>query len=105
MVQRLSADSISKVTGRLNEKSKSDPVMRVKLASDFPVYNVQNSQDGHFSFQIHGVPTQFFVLQTSTNLITWENVSTNQCVDSVFNFEEPIALDARVKFYRVVPWP
>jgi hypothetical protein len=66
---------------------------------------VQKSPDGHLSFQIHGAPSQFFVLQASTNLVNWENVSTNQCVDSVFNFTEPATTGAAAKFYRVAPWP
>jgi hypothetical protein len=67
--------------------------------------NVQQSPDGHFSFNIHGTPTQFFVLQTSTNLVDWNNISTNQFNDSVFDFTEPASLITIMRFYRVAPWP
>lgn len=66
---------------------------------------IRISEDRHFTFQIHGTPSQFFLLQSSKDLVRWESVSTNQCTDSIFEVAEPANGSAEAKFYRVLPWP
>ena len=61
--------------------------------------------NGHLTFQIHGTQTQFFQLQTSTNLVSWETILTNQLATSVIDFTQSMNVNSPMRFYRAIPWP
>jgi len=67
--------------------------------------NVQRLLNGQFCFKIDGTPTQLFVLQTSTNLMVWQSISTNQCAGAASNFTVPTDPNSSARFYRAIQWP
>lgn len=63
------------------------------------------SPAGQFGFSVYGMPTELFLLQTSTNLTTWNSFSTNQFTNPQFDYTQPTNLNSTMRFYRLVPWP
>ncbi|PWU14993.1 MAG: alpha-L-arabinofuranosidase [Verrucomicrobia bacterium] len=60
---------------------------------------------GQFVLQIQGQPNVRYVTQTSSNLSTWTNVSTNTLVSSTLNLTNSIPSGAAIQFWRAVWQP
>jgi uncharacterized delta-60 repeat protein len=72
-------------------KSGSRPLMVTSL-------NFTNSQCG---LSLAVSPAKPFVLQTSTNMVNWNDISTNTVLTSVFNVLDDQTAGSNQRFYRV----
>jgi hypothetical protein len=61
-------------------------------------------QPGNFKLSLSGPPGKYALLQSTTNLVDWVNIQTNQPFSGEFQFADPGATGAR-KFYRTVIVP
>ncbi|MDB6065209.1 MAG: hypothetical protein JWR26_1417, partial [Pedosphaera sp.] len=61
--------------------------------------------NGLFQVQLNGVAGRSYVLQASTNLVTWVPLSTNVPVASPFTLSDPGATNYPRRFYRAVQLP
>ena len=55
-----------------------------------------------FQMSFAGVPGSNYVLQATTNFVTWVPISTNLAVTNLFNLVDPGATNYPYRFYRVV---
>jgi hypothetical protein len=55
--------------------------------------------------QLSGVPGKSYVLQGSTDLVTWVPISTNVPVSTPFSLSDPAATNFPHRFYRAVQLP
>jgi cellulose 1,4-beta-cellobiosidase len=55
---------------------------------------------GQFTLQFQGVPGRNYIVQTSTDLVNWIPVATNQTVGNTFTYTDTNAI-ASAQFYRV----
>jgi len=60
------------------------------------------SANGAFRLGFSGVPGSNYVLQATTNFITWVSLSTNQAPSNLFNLFDPGATNFPYRFYRVL---
>jgi subtilisin family serine protease len=87
--------------GRLNLRK----VLTVSPSAGRPVLTAQPPGAGNFFFRVNGTPGSAFSLQTSTNLKTWQSVTTNQLPPSgELSFYDPIGNTA-AKYYRAILIP
>ncbi len=56
---------------------------------------------GQFTLQFQGIPGRNYVVQTSTDLVNWTPVATNQTVGSTFSYTDTNATGL-AQFYRVM---
>ena len=56
---------------------------------------------GQFALQFTGVPGRNYVVQTSTNLVNWIPVFTNQTIGGIFTYTDTNAT-SQARFYRVM---
>ena len=82
----------------VGESANSTPVSATPVAQ--PVLSVGPQTNGQFSFQFTGTAGQNYIVQTSTNLVDWTPVFTNQPVGGVFVFTDTNAIVPAL-FYRV----
>jgi len=61
--------------------------------------------DGRVSLQLSGLEGRSYVIQASTNLLQWENVSTNLVSGGGLNFTDARAVNFRQRFYRLQSGP
>jgi hypothetical protein len=61
--------------------------------------------NGTFQLQVSGEPGKTYILQGSTNLLSWIPVSTNVPTSSPFKVTDPLAANFRYRFYRVMQFP
>ncbi len=61
--------------------------------------------DGTFQAQFSAAPGHSYVLQSSTNLVTWISLLTNTPASSPFLLSDPGATNAATQFYRVLQLP
>jgi hypothetical protein len=61
--------------------------------------------DGTLTMSLAGTPTEIFVLESSTNLLNWETISTNQFSDSESDIALPMHSALPMRFYRTRPLP
>jgi hypothetical protein len=54
---------------------------------------------------VAGTPGKTYVLEGSTNVVTWIPVSTNTPISSPFSMADPGAANFRYRFYRAVQLP
>lgn len=62
-------------------------------------------RDGAFGVTFRGEPGQRFLIQASTNLISWPALLTNEFSSSTFDFIDPQATNFSRRFYRAVSLP
>lgn len=60
---------------------------------------------GIFQVQFTGATNHSYVLQTSTNLLTWFSLNTNVPAASPFTLTDPTASNSPTRFYRVLQLP
>ncbi|HZV36475.1 MAG TPA: chitobiase/beta-hexosaminidase C-terminal domain-containing protein, partial [Verrucomicrobiae bacterium] len=59
------------------------------------------STNGQFQLQFSGVPGSNYVLQATTNFLTWTNISTNVAPTNIFKIFDPAAANYPYRFYRM----
>jgi alpha-L-arabinofuranosidase len=62
-------------------------------------------QGGPFAFQLSGQPNVSYVLQNSTDLVTWTPLSTNTLTDGILNITSTISPATSQRFWRAVWMP
>lgn len=60
---------------------------------------------GKFSFGVTGVAPQGLVIQTSTNLVNWQAMTTGTLSSGLYNFTNPSALAQPRQFFRAITPP
>ena len=55
-----------------------------------------------FQATLSGQPGRTYVIEASTDLITWAPVATNTLSGTAWTFADPVAPSVRQKFYRAV---
>jgi uncharacterized repeat protein (TIGR03806 family) len=58
-----------------------------------------------FVLQVSGTPGLHYVLQASTNLLSWDSINTNLPASSPFYLVDPYATNFSARFYRTVQLP
>ena len=61
--------------------------------------------DGAVKFKVSGLGGRSYIIQASTNLAQWENVSTNVVSGGALNFTDARAANFRQRFYRLQSGP
>ena len=61
--------------------------------------------NGGFQFTISGEPDRLYVIQASTNLIDWLNISTNRLAGKAVTFTDLNATNSVQRYYRAYPPP
>jgi len=56
--------------------------------------------DGAFSFRVTGNAPQGFVIESSTDLLTWNSLATNSLVNGMFYFTNVFDSDLSNQFFR-----
>jgi len=59
--------------------------------------------DGCFHLVLPGPDAAWFCLESSTNMVIWTSLCTNQVINGSIDFVDPGALTNPSKFYRTVP--
>ena len=80
--------------------ANSSPAAATPAFSPFSL-NVTPASPGQFTLQFPGVAGRNYIIQVSTNLITWTPVSTNQPSGGVLIFTDTNA-SGPARFYRVM---
>lgn len=65
---------------------------------------VPTGTNAAFSFQCQGQPGATLVIQSSTNLLTWQSVTTNTATNGIFNYTNAAA-PASTRFWRALWLP
>jgi hypothetical protein len=80
--------------------------LTVGLSGSTPArLQLQRQNDGSFFIDLLGQTNQQYILQTSTNLIDWRNLSTNVAVGGFVHIPDPASATNRIQFYRAVVVP
>jgi len=58
--------------------------------------------DGSFEVSLIGQTNQQYIIQASTNLVNWQNISTNTAVGGVILLPDPTSVTNPIRFYRSV---
>jgi hypothetical protein len=61
--------------------------------------------DGSYVINLLGQTNQQYIVQASTNLVNWQNISTNIAVGGVIVTPDPASRTNPVRFYRAVVAP
>jgi uncharacterized repeat protein (TIGR03806 family) len=61
-----------------------------------------NFSNGQFQLVFAGIPGSNYVLQASTDLVAWINLSTNTAATNMFSLSDPQAANFPQRFYRVL---
>jgi hypothetical protein len=73
----------------------------VPIDSSAPAHlTVRVPVDGNCIIELTGQVNQTYVLQSSQDLITWQNIGTNVAVGGVTHFLDPFAKTNAPRFYR-----
>jgi hypothetical protein len=63
---------------------------------------LQRQVDGTFFLNVTGQTNQQYVVQSSTNLVDWQNISTNFATGGLFRFLDPSSTTVPFQFYRAL---
>jgi len=63
------------------------------------------AQPGQVVIELGGQPEVPYVIQSSTNLVNWTSLSTNQLASSTLNLTNPVAVGAGQQFWRALWQP
>jgi hypothetical protein len=66
---------------------------------------IQRQMDGTFFIDLTGQTNQLYVLQGSTNLYNWHNISTNIATSGFLRIADPASSSNQIQFYRAVAAP
>lgn len=87
----------------------SEGQMQLNLTSTIPppiqFSDIKLLGDGTLMLSLLGTPTEFFALETSTNLVDWQTVSTNQFSGIKCEFVLPMPDNLPMRSYRTRLWP
>ena len=90
----------------------SDPLLPVTalpisftMAPTAPQLRILSSSNSRFVFQLQGDTNAPYVIQISSNLMTWISVSTNTLPGGTLNLTNPIAPGASRQFWRALWQP
>src|SRR5205085_2801131 len=86
-------------TNNVAESANSVEVSATPVAAPI-VLVVGPLTNGQFTLQFSGVDGRTYIVQTSTNLVDWAGIYTNQQAGALFIYTNTNATDA-VRFYRV----
>jgi hypothetical protein len=67
-----------------------------------PSLSVLPAPSGHFALKLNGQPMTPYIIQTSTNLITWTSISTNLLTGTTLNITNAIQLGTGDEYWRAV---
>jgi hypothetical protein len=70
-----------------------------------PTESSVDYSNGQFSLTINGTAGPDYIVQTSTDLINWQNLFTNSSPTLPFTFTDTNAVTAPVQFYRILLGP
>jgi hypothetical protein len=70
-----------------------------------PHLQAARQPNGTMVINLVGETNQLYVLQASTNLVSWQNISTNTAVNGVIQFVDPASVSNKIRFYRAVAAP
>lgn len=102
-VQLADAGYYSVVVSNMFGSVTSAPASLVVFTNATPVLSgVAMAANGQFEFNISGVTGLSYIVQTSTNLVDWVPLATN---DSPFTFADPGTVQFPQRFYRSVHLP
>ena len=86
----------------------SSAKLTVRLAFPPPFIDPAESRflaNGAFQVRIRGVNGQAFQLSASQELLNWSPLATDSLIGGAFDFEDTLATNFPVRFYRVLPVP
>ncbi|HET7625968.1 MAG TPA: M36 family metallopeptidase [Verrucomicrobiae bacterium] len=66
---------------------------------------LQPQSDGSFLLNLTGQTNQQYIVQTSTNLFDWQNISTNTLSQGYLQLVEPAGITNSAQFYRAIVAP
>ena len=72
----------------------------VLLAAPLINLEVGSASAGEFRFRVSGIVGQQFVIETSTNLIEWNGISTNTLTSPVMEIIDVTSPESKTLFYR-----
>lgn len=75
-----------------------DPKASPRIVTSDATFGVRSN---HFGFTVSGCPGQNMVVETSTNLLTWQPLATNVLGPSPLTFRDPVPTTAGQRFYRL----
>lgn len=67
-----------------------------------PQLQVAGQTNGVFTITVTGGTNEQYILQTSTNLMSWQSISTNTTVGGVVQIPDPGSVSNSTRFYRAV---
>jgi hypothetical protein len=71
-----------------------------------PIFFTSNAfSNGVFQLQVSATTNQSYVVEVSTNLLTWVPISTNTPTSSPFSLSDTNATNFPIRFYRVLQHP
>jgi hypothetical protein len=76
--------------------------LTLKPSSNPPVLTSVELSAGQARFTINGAAGQLIVVQTSTNLVGWDPIATNDLSAATWNFGDTESVSAATRFYRAV---
>ena len=88
-------DPVANFAARVQATTEVQPPATVKLNRG------KKKTNGHFEFELAGASGQSIVIQASSDLVNWTNVSTNMISADSINYDDGDADNFAVRFYRV----
>jgi len=99
----------ARIAGSGKQVGISEPVNILVLGTtEFPTVDpnsVRRGIDGVIRFRLNGSANQSFIIQASTDLISWTALSTNTFVGTNFDVSDDKAAQYDRRFYRAAPVP
>jgi trimeric autotransporter adhesin len=96
----------ARTTDELGATANASPVTITVAPPVLPrLSGLTRNPDGTFGFQLTTVEGHRLVIETSTDLLNWEALSTNTPVNGVIDFVDPGSSNAPYRFYRAVDQP
>jgi hypothetical protein len=96
------------VTGGLDTAFIDDvnlPIIVGTSSASIPHLDLQRQTDGGFFINLTGQINQQYVVQASTNLVNWENLSTNVLTSGFLRVADPSSTTSKTRFYRAIAVP
>src|SRR5207245_2585176 len=86
-------------TNNVAESANSSEASATPVAAPL-VLMIGPRTNGQFTLQFSGVDGRTYIVQTSTNLVDWAAIFTNQQTGGLYIYTDTNAIDA-ARFYRV----
>lgn len=99
-------DAGSVLNGKTNAIASVDADFSItKLTGLLRINSFSSGSDRIFRAQVGGAPGTSYVLQASTNFVTWKPLATNSAANGVVNFADATTPSFSRRFYRVQQLP